>query len=128
MLPALKATLSGKLTKMQEAFVEELLINGGNLEQAAINAGYAKGSAQRQAYALMNIPHVIEAYQIGLAQRLAASASGAVSTITDLSRNSRSDYVKLQASQDILDRIGMRAPDKVDHRVAGQVSVSIDLG
>ena len=117
-----------KITDQQMKFVEKLVTNGGQLEQAAIDAGYSKHSARRQAYALLDKSHVMEAYMRTLANELKASAGGAAKTITSLATGARSEYVKLQAAQDLLDRIGMKAPDKVQHSVSGDVNISIDLG
>ena len=38
-----------------------------------------------------------------------------------------SEYVQLEASKDILDRAGFKAPDKHMHLHAGEIKVSIDL-
>lgn len=40
----------------------------------------------------------------------------------------RSEYVALQATQDVLNRLGLKAPDKHDVKVAGDITVHIDLG
>ena len=117
-----------KITDKQMDFVEQLVTNGGKLEEAAVNAGYSKTSARRQAYALLDKPHVMEAYMRTLANELKANAGGAAKTITQLASGAKSEYVKLQAAQDLLDRIGMKAPDKVQHSVTGDVNISIDLG
>ena len=63
-----------------------------------------------------------------VAIRLMTKTTGASSTLIDLATGAKSEYVRLQAAQDLLDRVGMKAPEKVDHRVTGELSVSIDLG
>ena len=68
-----KATADQPLTRKQELFVKELVAKDGQitLREAAINAGYAAGSAHSRAYELTNphmSPHVvaaIQAYQAG---------------------------------------------------------------
>jgi hypothetical protein len=45
-----------------------------------------------------------------------------------LSESAKSEYVQLEASKDILDRAGYKAPDKHMHLHAGDIKVSIDLG
>jgi len=50
----------------------------------------------------------------------------AVQRLHDL-MDAKSEYVRLQAAQDVLNRVGIKAPDRVDHRVHGDVTVNIDL-
>jgi hypothetical protein len=45
----------------------------------------------------------------------------------ELSSGARSEYVQLEASRDILDRVGLRAPDKVSHNIQGDIKINIDL-
>ena len=61
-----KATAEQALTRKQELFVKELVSKDGQitLREAAINAGYAAGSAHSRAYELTNphmSPHVVAA-------------------------------------------------------------------
>ena len=61
-----KATADQALTRKQELFVKELVSKDGQitLREAAINAGYAAGSAHSRAYELTNphmSPHVVAA-------------------------------------------------------------------
>ena len=63
-----KATAEQPLTRKQELFVKELVSKDGQitLREAAINAGYAAGSAHARAYELTNpniSPHVVAAIQ-----------------------------------------------------------------
>ena len=63
-----KATADQPLTRKQELFVKELVAKDGQitLREAAINAGYAAGSAHSRAYELTNphmSPHVVAAIQ-----------------------------------------------------------------
>ena len=44
-----------------------------------------------------------------------------------LSGDAKSEYVQLEASKDILDRAGFKAPDKHMHIHAGDIRVNIDL-
>ena len=41
--------------------------------------------------------------------------------------NSKSDYVSLEATKDVLDRVGLRAPDKVKHTIDGDIKIDINL-
>jgi phage terminase small subunit len=63
-----KITATQPLTRKQELFVKELVSKDGQitLREAAINAGYAAGSAHSRAYELTNphmSPHVVAAIQ-----------------------------------------------------------------
>jgi len=65
--------------------------------------------------------------QSRIAQTLGLGAVSASKKLIDLSSGARSEYVQLEASRDILDRVGMRAPDKVAHNVTGDIKINIDL-
>lgn len=114
------------LTAMQKRFVEELVSNGGNRTQAAIDAGYAEHTAKVQAYELLRKPHVLNEVMNATAAAMVSAAPEAVQRLTELLQ-ARSEYVSLQASQDLLDRVGLKAPDKSQHQIAGDIRVSIDL-
>ena len=57
-----------KLSEKQATFVQEYLIDL-NATQAAIRAGYSKGSAARYAVELLNKTHVAEAIRKAMAER-----------------------------------------------------------
>jgi len=59
---------------------------------------------------------------------LGTRATLALSTVTSLARTAKSEYVQLEASKDLLDRAGLKAPDKHMHLHAGDIKVEIDLG
>ena len=42
--------------------------------------------------------------------------------------DARSDYVKLEAAKDVLDRAGFKPVDKRAHFYTGEVTIKIDLG
>lgn len=128
-IPALAATPNAdKLTPKQKAFCEALIKNNGDIREAALSAGYSKSNPTQSAYAALQVPHVMAYMQSLVAIRLMTKTTGASSTLIDLATGAKSEYVRLQAAQDLLDRVGMKAPEKVDHRVTGELSVSIDLG
>lgn len=127
-LPVPSTPTYAQLTKKQKAFVDALFENGGDKEQAALEAGYAKASARTQAYQILHSPNVAQAILERTAIELASAAPSAALSIRTLAGGAKSEYVRLQAAQDLLDRIGMRAPEKHDHRIAGDISVHIDLG
>jgi|TARA_R110002049_G_scaffold81392_2_gene206872 hypothetical protein len=62
-----------------------------------------------------------------VAQTLGLGAVSASRKMIELSSGARSEYVQLEASRDILDRVGLRAPDKVSHNIQGDIKINIDL-
>lgn len=129
MLPIIPtaSTDSGKqLTPMQQAFVDAFVSNGGHKEEAAIEAGYSRETARVQAYELLGKPHVMQAIMARTMNELIMQGPAAAQRLHDL-LSAKSEYVRLQAAQDVLNRIGIKAPDRVDHRVHGDVTVNIDL-
>ena len=62
-----------------------------------------------------------------VAQSLGLGAVSASRKMIELSRGARSEYVQLEASRDILDRVGMRVPSKVSHNIQGDIKINIDL-
>lgn len=117
---------AAKLTDMQAAFVRNLVGNGGNRTQAALDAGYSPKCAREQAYELMRIPHVMQAVLEHSMAEFISNAPRAQATLIDL-LDGKSEYVRLEAAKDLLDRAGLKPTQKHDHRIAGDISVSIDL-
>lgn len=128
MARALKNPDTG-MTAKQEALVEHLVANGGTVKDAAMVAGYADGESGRvSAQKALALPHV-QAYMIQrVRDELGTKATLAVHQVAKLSMSAKSEYVQLEASRDILDRAGLKAPDKHMHLVAGDIKVNIDLG
>jgi hypothetical protein len=118
-----------KLTGKQEALVEHLVANGGTIKDASQVAGYAEGDSGRvSASKALALPHV-QAYMMQrIRDELGTRATLALSTVTNLARTAKSEYVQLEASKDLLDRAGLKAPDKHMHLHAGDIKVEIDLG
>lgn len=128
MARSLKNSETG-MTAKQEALVEHLVANGGTVKDAAQVAGYADGESGRvSASKALALPHV-QAYMIQrVRDELGVKATLAVHQVAKLSMSAKSEYVQLEASRDILDRAGLKAPDKHMHLVAGDIKVNIDLG
>jgi phage terminase small subunit len=120
-------TASNPLTDKQAAFVDAFVSNNGNKVEAAIAAGYSQSCARIQAYQLLHKPHVVQAIMDRCALELISNAPAAISRIHEL-LYAKSEYVALEAAKDILDRSGFKPVDKHDHRIAGDISVTIDLG
>jgi len=122
--PAL--TQTRKLTSRQQAFVDAFVSNGGDQHAAAVSAGYSPATAREQAYGLLGKPHVLDEVLRQSYQQLGMQAPQAVKRLQRL-MGAKSEYVSLMATQDLLDRLGLRAPDKIDQRIAGDITVKIDL-
>lgn len=117
------------LTKRQRDLVEAYVANGGNLTKAAEEAGYAPGNSGRvTAWKAMKTPHVQQYLMQITAEAFSQHAAMAVSTVAGLAKNGKSEYVQLQAAQDLLDRAGFKPIDRSQVQVAGDIKVSIDLG
>jgi phage terminase small subunit len=118
-----------KLTKKQQALVDTLLTEGGSIARAAEKAGYAAGdSGKVTAYKTLKLPHVQEYMHRATQERLGLNALMAVQRVAGLAQGAKSEYVQLQAAQDILDRAGYKPIDRSQVQVAGDIRVSIDLG
>jgi len=125
-----------KLTKRQKA-VADAMLDGLPDDQGVSQpitvtkageiAGYASGeSARTSASRTLRLPHV-QAYLFQrVAERVGLGAVGAAHVLSRLSLSAKSEYVQLEASKDLLDRAGFKAPDKVQH--THDVSINIDLG
>jgi phage terminase small subunit len=111
---------------MQQAFVDAFVSNGGDKVAAAIDAGYSRDTARNQACELLGKPHVLQAILDRSMAELVMQSPVAIQRLSSL-LEAKSEYVRLQASQDLLNRVGLKAPDRVDHRVHGNVTVNIDL-
>ena len=119
------------LTEKQRALVDTIVATGCSITEAAKTAGYStnvsKDSARVSASRTLRLPKVQQYMQQRVAQTLGLGAVSASKRLIELSTGARSEYVQLEASRDILDRVGMRAPDKVSHNIQGDIKINIDL-
>ena len=120
-----------ELTDKQRALVDTIVATGCSIKDAAEKAGYStngsKEAGRISASRTLRLPKVQTYMQSRIAQTLGLGAVSASRKLIDLSSGARSEYVQLEASRDILDRVGMRAPDKVAHNVTGDIKINIDL-
>lgn len=118
-----------KLTKKQTALVDNLVATGCTLREAAEKAGYAEGESGRvSASRTIRLPHVQQYMMQRVTEQLGLNATVAAAKVMTLARGAKSEYVQLQAAQDILDRAGFKPIDRSQVQVAGDIRVSIDLG
>ena len=117
-----------KITEKQKKLVDTLVTKGCSIKQASDEAGYAKGESGRvTASKALRTPHVQQYMMQAIADNMSINATKALNKIVQLSSNAKSEYVSLEASKDLLDRAGFKAPDKVMHSHVGNVNVKIDL-
>ena len=117
-----------KITEKQKKLVDTLVAKGCSIKQASDEAGYAKGESGRvTASKTLKLPHVQQYMMQAIADNMSINATKALNKIVQLSSNAKSEYVSLEASKDLLDRAGFKAPDKVMHSHVGNVNVKIDL-
>ena len=120
-----------ELTDKQKALVDTIVATGCSIKEAAEKAGYStKGSPEAgrvSASRTLRLPKVQSYMQSRIAQTLGLGAVSASKRLIELSSGARSEYVQLEASRDILDRVGLRAPEKVKHSFEGDIKVNIDL-
>ena len=117
-----------KITEKQKKLVDTLVSKGCSIKQASDEAGYAKGESGRvTASKALRTPHVQQYMMQAIADNMSINATKALNKIVQLSSNAKSEYVSLEASKDLLDRAGFKAPDKVMHSHVGNVNVKIDL-
>jgi hypothetical protein len=62
-----------------------------------------------------------------VAETMGLNATTAAARLVQLAQGAKSEYVQLEASKDILDRAGFKAPERHMHMHAGDITVSIDL-
>ena len=117
-----------KITEKQKKLVDTLVAKGCSIKQASEEAGYAKGESGRvTASKALKPPHVQQYMMQTISDSMSLNATKALNKIVALSSNAKSEYVSLEASKDILDRAGFKAPDKVMHSHVGNIDVKIDL-
>jgi len=120
--------MTRQLTTKQQLLVDTIVANGCSITEASQIAGYAKGESGRvTASKALKQPHVQQYLLQRVADSLGMHATTAAQKLIHLSGSARSEYVQLEASKDILDRVGLKSPDKQVHLHAADVKVSIDL-
>jgi len=120
-----------ELTDKQKALVDTIVSTGCSIVEAAEKAGYStkvsRESARVSASRTLRLPKVQRYMMECVSRTIGLGAVTASNKLVQLSNNAKSEYVQLEASKDILDRVGLRTPDRVNHQVVGDIKVSIDL-
>ena len=121
--------ITKELTPRQILLVDTLVATGCTITEASQIAGYAKGDSGRVSASKALRTHKVQQYMQSLVMNsIGLNATKASIRLMQLSESAKSEYVQLEASKDILDRAGYKAPDKHMHLHAGDIKVSIDLG
>jgi phage terminase small subunit len=116
------------LTDKQQSLVDTLVATGCTITEASQKAGYSRGDSGRvTASRTLRIPKVQNYMMKQIANTIGLGAVHASRKMIELSREARSEYVQLEASKDILDRVGIRAPDRIQHSIDANLRVNIDL-
>ena len=113
------------VTTKQAALVDALVANGCSITEAARLAGYADGESGRvTASKALRLPHVQMYMMERIGETLGLNATVASAKLVQLAKGAKSEYVQLEASKDILDRAGYKAPDRQLTMRAGDISVA----
>lgn len=113
-----------ELTDKQQAFVSYYVASGGKVGIAATKAGYA---TRNEGSRLLRDPKIIKLIQEKMMDAIGVQAVSALGTVVKLARSARSDYVRLEAARDLLDRAGYKPPDRQLIKVSGDLSVTFDI-
>lgn len=118
-------TESWEPTENQLAFAKDVVeTNFENITESYRKA-YPNASAKwaaQESYKLMRNPRIktlLEQLQQDLRAKFTLLAPDALARLEDLAENADSEKVKLAANIEILDRAGLRAPDKVELSLPG---------
>ena len=119
---------SSPITAKQRRLVDTLVATGCSIKKASEVAGYATGESGRvSASKALRRPNVQAYLMLQVSESIGLNATKASHRLLKLSQDAKSEYVQLEASKDILDRAGFKAPDKHQHHVAGDIKVTISL-
>ncbi|BAQ88039.1 phage protein [uncultured Mediterranean phage uvMED] len=115
------------ITPQQKKLVDTLVATGCTITDASKVAGYKGNSSRVSASRALRSPEVQQYMFQEIQKSIGMSAVKAQSKLLDLASGAKSEYVQLEASKDILDRAGFKAPDKHQHLVKGDFQINIDL-
>jgi len=116
-----------EINKRARDLVDILVSKGCSITEASKLAGYKGNSARVSASKMLRKPEVQEYYLQEVRRKITMGSSKAINKLMTLSAGAKSEYVQLEASKDILDRSGFKAPEKHQHLVAGELQINIDL-
>tara|TARA_R110000824_G_scaffold303513_1_gene491261 strand:+ start:67 stop:450 length:384 start_codon:yes stop_codon:yes gene_type:complete len=125
------SNIEEQLTDKQRALVDTIVSEGCSIVKAAEKAGYStkvsRESARVSASRTLRLPKVQKYMMECVSRTIGLGAVTASSKMVQLADSARSEYVQLEASKDILDRVGLRVAEKVSHTIDGDFKINIDL-
>tara|TARA_R100000353_G_scaffold60583_1_gene47965 strand:- start:178 stop:567 length:390 start_codon:yes stop_codon:yes gene_type:complete len=121
-----KSDTTQELTTRQSNFIDNLLAGGVSAKQCAIDAGYSERSAKVEASRLLKNSKVLHHLHQRAKKVLGVRAITALQTVSNLSQYANSEYVRLEASKDLLDRAGLRE-EQNQTLGTNNIQVNIDL-
>lgn len=116
-----------QLTTRQSRFIDNLLAGSTSAKQCAIDAGYSERSAKVEASRLLKNSKVLHVLHQRAKKVLGVRAINALQTVSNLSQYANSEYVRLEASKDILDRAGLTNDTNQTQQIGNAIQVNIDL-
>ena len=121
-----KSDTTQELTTRQSNFIDNLLAGGVSAKQCAIDAGYSERSAKVEASRLLKNSKVLHHLHQRAKKVLGVRAITALQTVSNRSQYANSEYVRLEASKDLLDRAGLRE-EQNQTLGTNNIQVNIDL-
>lgn len=116
-----------EITGKAKLLVDTLVASGCTITEASKVAGYKGNSARVSASRMLRKPEVQQYMMQEIQRSMGLNSAKASAKLVSLSQGAKSEYVQLEASKDILDRAGFKAPEKHQHLVGGDFSINIDL-
>ena len=109
-----------ELTPKQEAFIDALIQNGGNVSQAMRTAGYEQTS---RAWLVKSVSEeIVERTQNYLAAHGMKAASNLITALDEDGTTPKGE-LRLKAAESLLNRIGIGSRETVDHNVTAMHGV-----
>ena len=125
------STKNDELTDKQKRLVDTIVTTGCTITEASKIAGYStrttNETARVSASRTLRIPKVQRYMMECVSRTIGLGAVTASNKLIHLADKARSEYVQLEASKDILDRVGLRTPEKIQQNIGGDIKVNIDL-
>tara|TARA_X000001382_G_scaffold127325_1_gene115037 strand:+ start:745 stop:1140 length:396 start_codon:yes stop_codon:yes gene_type:complete len=103
-----------ELTPQQESFLDTLFRNGGNVNDAALQAGYSQGSVGWLKTSLAE--EIVEKTKSLLSMGALKAANQVINTI-DNPVPERGDELRLKAAETLLNRVGLGRQETMNHNV-----------
>lgn len=109
-----QASKKRELTVQQSQFLENLFENGGNTVQAALDAGYSRGSVSWLKDSLAD--EIVTRTKSLLSTNALKAANRVINTI-DNPVPDRGDDLRFRAAESLLNRVGLAKQETINHNV-----------